>query len=306
MEIAIGAARWAVGKALGPVSDGLLESWAACSELGPNIRALKLELLYVRSPALGQLLLELRQKAYDADDALDELEYFRVQDELQGTYETTDDDDQGLVQGLVLNLRHTAGAVVSKLKLPSCSCAASVCQHHKPKPEFNRVAMSNRLVQLVDDLKPLCAKVSTILDLELLGTIASKGTTDLQDSAINQTTRTTTPQIIELKLYGRDEVKKDLIGGITSKYRANDLTVLSIVGPGGLGKTTLTQHIYQEVKHHFQVMLWICVSQNFNASRLAQEIVKQIPKLDYEMGNESAEELIEKRLQSKHFFACLG
>jgi hypothetical protein len=165
--------------------------------------------------------------------------------------------------------------------------------------------MSNRLVQLVDDLKPLCAKVSTILDLELLGTIASKGTTDLQDSAINQTTRTTTPQIIELKLYGRDEVKKDLIDGITSKYRANDLTVLSIVGPGGLGKTTLTQHIYQEVKHHFQVMLWICVSQNFNASRLAQEIVKQIPKLDYEMGNESAEELIEKRLQSKHFLLVL-
>jgi hypothetical protein len=38
---------------------------------------------------------------------------------------------------------------------------------------------------------------------------------------------------------------------------------------------------------------------------LAQEIVKQIPKLDNENGNESAEDLIEKRLQSKRFLLVL-
>jgi hypothetical protein len=97
----------------------------------------------------------------------------------------------------------------------------------------------------------------------------------------------------------------DVIDGITSKYQANNLTVLSIVGPGGLGKTTLTQHIYEEAKSHFQVLVWVCVSQNFSASRLAQEIVKQIPKLDNEKGNESVEDLIEKRLQSKRFLLVL-
>jgi Cdc6-like AAA superfamily ATPase len=160
-------------------------------------------------------------------------------------------------------------------------------------------------VEIVDELKPLRAKVSTILDLELLGTIASKGTTGPQGTALNQTTRITTPQIIEPKLYGRDNVKKDVIDGITSTYQASDLTVLSVVGPGGLGKTTLTQHIYQEVKCRFQVMLWICVSQNFNANRMAQEIVKRIPKVDNEKKNESAEDLIEKRLQSKQFLLVL-
>lgn len=317
MEIAIGAARWVVGRALSPVTDGLLESWAASSELGPNVRSLKLELLYaqavldnargreVRSPALGQLLLELRHLAYKADDVLDELEYFRVQDELEGTYETTDTDDRGLVGGLVLNARHTARAVTSKLMLPSCSCATS-CQHHrKPKLKFDRVELSNQMAQIVEQLKPVCAKVSTVLDTELLGLIASNSTTSLQGTALNQT-RDTTSQIIEPTLYGRDDLKKMVVDDIThGKYSANNVTVLSVVGPGGLGKTTFTQHIYKEVRNHFQVLVWICVSQNFNANRLAQEIVKQIPKVNNEKENASAEELIEHRLQSKQFLLVL-
>ncbi|KAJ1266520.1 hypothetical protein BS78_08G157600 [Paspalum vaginatum] len=325
MEIAISAARFVVSKALGPVSDGLLESWAGCSELAPNVRALKLELLYaqgmldsalgrdvrdrhVRNPALGQLLLELRHHADRAEDVLDELDYFRIQDELEKTHETA--DVRGLVGGLVLNARHTARDVVSKLKLPSCSCASSVCQHYKTKPKlkFNRAAMSKRMVELVEQLKPVCAKVSSILDLELLGTIASNGTTSAtqQGTAFSSHNRNTTPTIIEPKLYGRDESKNSIVDDIVQgKYCANNLTVLSIVGPGGLGKTTLTQHIYQEVKSNFQVWVWVCVSQNFSANRLAQEIVKQIPKVDNEKDNESVEDLIEKRLQSKQFLLVL-
>ncbi|WVZ91392.1 hypothetical protein U9M48_037572 [Paspalum notatum var. saurae] len=324
MEIAISAARFVVSRALGPVSDGLLESWAACSELSPNVRDLKLELLYaqgmldsalgrdvrnrhVRNPALGQLLLELRHHADRAEDVLDELDYFRIQDELEKTHETT--DAPGLVGGLVLNARHTARDVVSKLKLPSCSCTSSVCQHYKkPKLKFNRAAMSKRMVEIVEQLRPLCAKVSSILDLELLGTIASNGTTSAtqQGTVFSSHSRNTTPTIIEPKLYGRDKSKNGIVDDIThGKYSANNLTVLSIVGPGGLGKTTLTQHIYQEVKSNFQVWVWICVSQNFSANRLAQEIVKQLPQVDNEKGNESAEDLIEKRLQSKQFLLVL-
>ncbi|RLM64778.1 disease resistance protein RGA2-like [Panicum miliaceum] len=132
--VAVSAARWT----LGTVTDGFLVAWAASAGLGPNVDALKMELLYaqgmldnaqgreIRSPALKELLLKLQQLAYGAADVLDELEYFRIQDALYGTYHAVDIQHVGgCVQGLVVNVRHTARAVTSKLKLSSRSREAS-------------------------------------------------------------------------------------------------------------------------------------------------------------------------------------
>ncbi|KAL6651434.1 hypothetical protein ACP70R_010359 [Stipagrostis hirtigluma subsp. patula] len=423
MEVAISAASWVLGKALGPVTDGLLEAWAASAGLGPNVDDLKMELLYaqgmldnalgreIRSPALKELLLRLRQLAYNADNVLDELEYFRIQDELDGTYHAaTDVHDMGCIRGLFLNARHTTRAAASKFKLsssrgasrahpgehendgkggcltgicscgrrakqgdatsftprsptiqsdqncgcwskvtssarnaahtigkrlPCCSfpcvcnnahsgieclssCSACACpskikqnKHvlQPPKLKFDRVEISKRMKDIVEKLKPVSAKVSTILDMELSSAILR-----LQMLGSNRATiqkygldrPKTTPDIIEPKLYGRDDQKKCIIDRITlGEYFSDELVVLPIVGPGGIGKTTFTQHLYEEVKSYFEISIWICVSLNFNASRLAQEAVKKIPKVDGEKENSSDQELIEQRLKSKRFLLIL-
>ncbi|SPT20075.1 unnamed protein product [Triticum aestivum] len=402
MEVAAGAARWVVGKALGPVADGLLEAWAASKELGPNVDALKMELLYVQgmlnntrgrdidNPALNVLLQKLRDLAYNAEDVLDELDYFRIQDQLEGTYEAADEHAKGCMCNLYLHAHHTARAAGKLLcfcpsepreedtrqqvlccawpcakhrsarrnissararhnhqaneevsgcmrKLASVACNSirhvgkllhcsslpnhdddssfmpincGACKHkvsqkkhvkETPKLEFDRVDLSTRMRLIAEQLQPVCAKVATILNLELLG---SSPTTS---SRIAKSPPTTTSDIIESTLYGRDAVKKRIIDSIThDKYSAKDLTVLPIVGPGGMGKTTLVQHIYhsQEVQKHFQVKVWTCVSQNFTVIKLLEEIENAIPSVKDEKKGRTGD-LIEQRLNSKRFLFVL-
>jgi hypothetical protein len=342
MDFAVNTALWVVGKALAPITDGMVESWAASAGLGPNIDALKMQLLYaqgmldsaqgkdIHSAALKELLNKLRDLAYGAEDALDELDYFRIQDALDGTYHAA--PTQGnFVGGLVLNACDTACAVGKRF---SCHSSPSVVHdsntvgsgrrflcgpwsskarqrnqaRQTQKLKFDRVEMSRKMMEIVEQLKPLCAMVSTILDKEFLGSLKLdllvSNRRPTLDIAMNRPK--TTPKIVEPEFYGRDDHKKDIVGGIKhGKYCNDELTVIPLVGPGGIGKTTLTQHIYRELESSFQVSIWICVSLDFNVNKLAQEIAKKIPKVNDEKANASDIELIEQRLKSKRLLLIL-
>ncbi|XP_037470812.1 uncharacterized protein LOC119344508, partial [Triticum dicoccoides] len=364
MEAAgIRAAAWVVGKALSPLSGGVLESWAASNKLGSNIEALKTELLRaqavlniaggreIHNPALAKMLDKLRQLAYGAEDVLDELDYFRIQDELDGTYHAADEHPAGCVRNLAHNAGHTAKACVNKLK---CSHAASrqdpnksgkqgclsglrfcggqreigsssrstpnkVSKHFScfssspsvdheaqtdmtrndpPKLTFDRVEMSRKILDVTDQLKPVCANVRDILSLE------PQNSSGIATQNIAISRPMSTELIIEPKLYGRESHKKIIVDEIVNS-ECRGLTVLPIVGPGGIGKTTFTQHIYEQMKSDFQVSIWICVSLNFDANRLTKKIVEKIPPVGNENKNCSDQELIEQRLKGKRVLLIL-
>ncbi|TYH36212.1 hypothetical protein ES332_D13G248300v1 [Gossypium tomentosum] len=77
---------------------------------------------------------------------------------------------------------------------------------------------------------------------------------------------------------GRDEDKKNIISMLMKPSEARNVPVIPIVGIGGLGKTTLAQLVYNDdrVTSLFPLKIWICVSEEFDLSRLLRLIIQSV------------------------------
>ncbi|XP_047960803.1 putative disease resistance protein RGA3 isoform X2 [Salvia hispanica] len=89
-----------------------------------------------------------------------------------------------------------------------------------------------------------------------------------------------TPFVDLTKVHGVDIHKKK--EDIVSKLMLNggDTQILSIVGTGGLGKTTLAKLVYNDerVKDCFDLKIWICVSDPFDVSEVSRGIIECVTK----------------------------
>jgi adenylate kinase family enzyme len=84
--------------------------------------------------------------------------------------------------------------------------------------------------------------------------------------------------------------------------------VLPIVGIGGVGKTTLAQDIcnHSKVKGHFEPIIWICVSDDFDVKRLTKEAIEQTSGKVLENGNLNSLQLaLANSVNKKRFLIVL-
>nr|WKW55433.1 Rpi-blb1 [Solanum bulbocastanum] len=91
--------------------------------------------------------------------------------------------------------------------------------------------------------------------------------------------RETGSVLTEPQVYGRDKEKDEIVKILINNVSdAQHLSVLPILGMGGLGKTTLAQMVFndQRVTEHFHSKIWICVSEDFDEKRLIKAIVESI------------------------------
>ncbi|XXG50977.1 hypothetical protein AAC387_Pa02g4855 [Persea americana] len=99
-------------------------------------------------------------------------------------------------------------------------------------------------------------------------------------SGLNKEERETGSFIDESKIFGRDEVKKRIINQLVSETGREEksVSVVSIVGMGGLGKTTLARLVYNdaEVEAYFEKRIWVCASDPFDVNRIATEVIKSM------------------------------
>ena len=80
-------------------------------------------------------------------------------------------------------------------------------------------------------------------------------------------------------VYGRDADKQIIIDMLLrDEPIETNVSVVSIVAMGGMGKTTLARLVYDdaETTKHFTVKAWACVSDQFDAVRITKTILKLV------------------------------
>jgi hypothetical protein len=226
----------------------------------------------LKDKAAGSWLAKLKDVAYQMDDLLEEYAAEALQPKLEGP----------------TNHDHLK-------KVRSCFCCFGLnnCLYNK---------------KIVQQIRKIEEKLDRILkERQIIAPNMISGT-DKQE--IKE--RPMTSSLIDgSSVLGREEDKDIIVKMLLTPNNSNhvNLSILPIVGMGGLGKTTLTQLVYNDarVKAYFQLRVWLCVSENFDEMKLTKETIQSVAS-----GFSSAttnmnllQEDLSKKLQGKRFLLVL-
>ncbi|KAG8057916.1 hypothetical protein GUJ93_ZPchr0002g26564 [Zizania palustris] len=247
VDAAIG---WMVETILGSFFSPQMQKWTHQVGLAEDVAKLESEMKSVQTivgaaegrrignRTLSDSLHELKELLYDAEDVMDEIDYYRLQQHIEGKGS------------------HVAAASTN----PEASCASSSYSpslYQRVRISMNRIIslattgrkrkrdddeptqslvlpldikhdISNMINGIVNRLSIVGKSVQGALQLEILG---HNNMVSNQWQSVARSSRQTTSIPIERKVYGRD-VQRDNIVEILMKGKTNDLGVLPLVATG--------------------------------------------------------------------------
>jgi DNA-binding NtrC family response regulator len=111
----------------------------------------------------------------------------------------------------------------------------------------------------------------------------------------------------ETKVLGRDEVRSKIVSKLVNSDTQEKISVLSIVGLGGSGKTTLAKYICQDnkIEKHFEATWWVHVSQEFNVEKLIGKLFKSVSEKSEFHTLQHMTRIISEKLSRRKFLLVL-
>ncbi|XVF29608.1 hypothetical protein REPUB_Repub15cG0136600 [Reevesia pubescens] len=110
------------------------------------------------------------------------------------------------------------------------------------------------------------------------------------------------------QVVGREADVSKIIDLLIGSSTRQTFSIVSIVGMGGLGKTTLAKSVcnHKQTQNYFNTTIWVCVSENFDVQRILQEMLESLTRKPCEMKNKDAlVKEVEKELEGKTYLLVL-